>query len=359
MAQFPNTSSASGKWSLRQQHRSTLGYNWASLLPATAEILVVGGGGGGGFDMGGGGGGGAVSAGTMLVQPGSYTLTIGAGGLGNGSGINGNPALHVFTNGSVNGSDTSVVTPLAARVVSKGGGYGGSSYWDHTLAGTPSSGANGGGASGYSNGTAAGGRVGGLSNQHTLGMLDGLLTVTSRANGYVGGYGGPQYYSGGGGGAGENGVNSPNTPHGGIGQLSAITGVSYYWGGGGGGAAYSAGPGGNGGNGGGGGGAVGSTTGGAGINSGSAGGGGSNNAQTNTPGGNGGTNTGGGGGGGAHYSTGSKGGNGGSGIIVIAYPATSAAISSIDAGLTWSVSTVTRSGYRVYLFTSGTGTIVF
>ena len=359
MAQFPNTSGASGKWSLRQQYRSILGYNWASLPPATVEILVVGGGGGGGFDLGGGGGGGAVSAGTMPVQPGSYTLTIGAGGLGNGSGINGNPAVHVFTNGSVNGSDTSTISPSYEGIISKGGGYGGSSYWDHTLTGTPSAGANGGGASGYSNGTAAGGRLGGASNQHTSGMLDGLLTVTSRANGYIGGHGGPQYYSGGGGGAGENGVNSPNTPHGGIGQLSAITGVSYYWGGGGGGAAYSAGPGGNGGNGGGGGGAVGSTTGGAGINSGAAGGGGSNNAQTNTPGGNGGTNTGGGGGGGSHYSTGSKGGNGGSGIIVIAYPATSAAISSIAAGLTWSVSTVTRSGYRVYLFTSGTGTIIF
>jgi hypothetical protein len=44
---------------------------------------------------------------------------------------------------------------------------------------------------------------------------------------------------------------------------------------------------------------------------------------------------------------------------VIAYPATSAAISSISAGLTWSVSTVSRSGFRVYLFTSGTGTIIF
>jgi hypothetical protein len=44
---------------------------------------------------------------------------------------------------------------------------------------------------------------------------------------------------------------------------------------------------------------------------------------------------------------------------VIAYPTTSAAITTISAGLTWSVSTVTRSGFRVYLFTSGTGTITF
>lgn len=359
MAQFPNASNASGKWSLRQQYRSILGYNWGTFLPSTVEILVVGGGGGGGFDMGGGGGGGAVSAGTMLVQPGSYTLTVGAGGLGNGSGINGNPATHQFTSGSVNGSDSSVTTPSFESIISKGGGFGGSSYWDYTPGAAGNAGANGGGASGYSNGTGPGGRLGGASNQNSLGLLDGLLTVTSGGFGYVGGYGGGQYYPAGGAGAGADGTNSPNTPHGGIGLLNAITGVSYYWGGGGGGSSYSSGPGGNGGNGGGGGGAVGSTTGGAGINAGSAGGGGVNNAQTNTPGGNGGINTGGGGGGGSHYSTGSKGGNGGSGIIVIAYPTTSPTISSISAGLTWSVSTSTRSGYRVYLFTSGTGTITF
>ena len=359
MAQFPSRLGASGKWSLRQQYRSILGYNWGLLAHPTVEILVVGGGGGGGYDMGGGGGGGAVSAGTMLVQPGSYTLTIGAGGLGNGSGINGNSAFHQFTAVSVNGSDSSVTTPSFVAIISKGGGFGGSSYWNYTPGAAGNAGANGGGASGYSNGDGPGGRLGGSSVQHITGMLDGLLTVTSIANGYRGGHGGPQYYPGGGAGAGDNGTNSPNTPHGGIGQLSAITGVSYYWGGGGGGSSYSSGPGGNGGNGGGGGGAVGSTTGGAGLNAGSAGGGGVNNSQTNTPGGNGGTNTGGGGGGGSHYTTGSKGGNGGSGIIVIAYPATSAPITTIGAGLTYSVSTVTRSGYRVYLFTAGTGTIVF
>ena len=359
MAQFPSPSGASGKWSLRQQYRSVLGYNWSTLPPATVEILVVGAGGGGGFDMGGGGGGGAVSGGTMLVQPGSYSLTIGAGGLGNGSGINGNPAFHQFTIGSQNGADTFITTPSSTSVRSKGGGFGGSSYWDYTPGAAGSAGANGGGASGYSNGQAPGGRLGGSTTQVSLGFLDGLLTVSSGVNGHIGGHGGPQYYSGGGGGAGANGTNSPNVPHGGIGQLNAITGVSHHWGGGGGGAAYSAGPGGNGGNGGGGGGAIGTTSGGAGINNGSPGGGGANNTQANTPGGNGGANTGGGGGGGAHYTTGSKGGNGGSGIIVIAYPITSAAITTIGAGLTWSVSTTSRSGFRVYLFTAGTGAIIF
>lgn len=359
MAQFPNKSSASGKWSLRQQSRLVNGSNWKNQATNSVLILVVGGGGGGGFDMGGGGGGGGVSSGLMNIQPGSYSLTIGAGGLGNGSGINGNPATHQFTSGSQNGSDSFVVTPYSSLILSKGGGFGGSSYWDYTPGAAGGSGANGGGASGYSNGTAAGGRLGGSPTQPYFGVLDALSFAFSGSTGHPGGYAGPQYYPGGGAGAGGPGTNSPNIPNGGSGILDSITGVNYYWGGGGGGSAYSVSPGGNGGIGGGGGGAVGTTTGGAGLNNGSAGGGGVPNAQTNTPGGNGGANTGGGGGGGSHYTTGSKGGNGGSGVIIIAYLSSDPAISNISAGLTYSVSTVSRPDYRVYTFTAGTGTITF
>jgi hypothetical protein len=43
--------------------------------------------------------------------------------------------------------------------------------------------------------------------------------------------------------------------------------------------------------------------------------------------------------------------------VVIAYPSTDAALSSIGVGLTYTVSTSSRSGYRVYTFTAGTGTI--
>jgi hypothetical protein len=32
-------------------------------------------------------------------------------------------------------------------------------------------------------------------------------------------------------------------------------------------------------------------------------------------------------------------------------------LSSIGGGLTWSVSTVSRAGFRVYTFTGGTGTV--
>jgi hypothetical protein len=43
--------------------------------------------------------------------------------------------------------------------------------------------------------------------------------------------------------------------------------------------------------------------------------------------------------------------------VIIAYPSSSPALTSIGGGLTWSVSTASRSGWRVYTFTGGTGTV--
>jgi hypothetical protein len=51
------------------------------------------------------------------------------------------------------------------------------------------------------------------------------------------------------------------------------------------------------------------------------------------------------------------GGNGGTGVVVIAYPNTYPAPTSISGGLTYNEPT--RSGYRVYRFTAGTGTITW
>jgi hypothetical protein len=59
-------------------------------------------------------------------------------------------------------------------------------------------------------------------------------------------------------------------------------------------------------------------------------------------------NTGGGGGAGAA---------GGSGIVIIAYPNTFPAPTSISGGLTYTEPS--RAGYRVYQFTAGTGTVTF
>jgi hypothetical protein len=47
---------------------------------------------------------------------------------------------------------------------------------------------------------------------------------------------------------------------------------------------------------------------------------------------------------------------GGSGIVIIAY-SSSLRDMTVGAGLTFSLSTVSRSGFKVYTFTGGTGTV--
>jgi hypothetical protein len=47
----------------------------------------------------------------------------------------------------------------------------------------------------------------------------------------------------------------------------------------------------------------------------------------------------------------------GSGVVIIAYSAAFAPITTIPGSLTHTVSTVSRPGYRVYTFTAGTGSI--
>jgi hypothetical protein len=46
-------------------------------------------------------------------------------------------------------------------------------------------------------------------------------------------------------------------------------------------------------------------------------------------------------------------------VVVIAYSDEHPAITSIGGGLTWSVSTTSRTGFRVYTFTAGTGTVTW
>ena len=282
------------------------------------EYLVVGGGGGAGSDMGGGGG----AGGFQSTQTGSlglnnsnvyfnnsnpstasfdfgveYVIEVGAGGAGSAAG-------NVVPRGD-NGGESYISassTNYPFRVVSAGGGAGGSDYGTGNNANfNPADGASGGGATGY-NTTAQG--------------IDG--------QGFQGGGYAGSYYPGSGGGAGGPGRTAPGD--GGIGRRWDILDQEYWWCGGGAGAGYSA-RAGNGGKGGGGGGAPRVSGGGNGDTSGLAWNNGANasngslNSQTNVPGGNGGANTGGGGGGGSHYSSNNKGGNGGSGMVVIQMPA--------------------------------------
>ena len=70
-----------------------------------------------------------------------------------------------------------------------------------------------------------------------------------------------------------------------------------------------------------------------------------------------GPNTGSGGGAICNSDAGYKGGNGGSGIVIVAFPTSKAPIVNIGAGLTYTIDTSSRTGYRVYKFTAGTGNI--
>ena len=250
-------------------------------------------GGGGGGNNAAGGGG----AGGLLT--GSTTLvsgsTITVGSFGAG--------------GSLSGSQGS---PSSLDAISTtGGGAGG---------GPAESGGNGGSGGGAGYGTLSGGTE--TSGQ---GFAGGSTTNT-----------GPPYYSGaGGGGAGAAGQSINATFDGGAGGTglqSSITGTATYYAGGGAGANKEN---------------TGSTV------PGGLGGGG--NSPTFSAPGAGGTNLGGGGGARCNSAPGSTGANGGSGVVIIAYPNTYPVLSSIDPGLTYD--TPTRTGYRVYRFTAGTGTI--
>ena len=274
----------------------------------SVEVMVVGGGGGGGMDMGGGGGGGGVLYDPVYkVTPGEgITVTVGAGGFGAPAGNGGyrtdgagpQPSSHQFTIPATNGSDS-----VFGNLIAKGGGKGGSSYFQYTPdSGIGATGASGGGNSGYTAGS-------------TTTAPQGIV-----GQGFKGGNaGGGSYYSGGGGGAGAPGADGPSTPHGGAGII--IPRMSpFYYGGGGGGSSYSGLIGGNGGLGGGGGGAAGNNGNTVGLGDTNGRNAGSNGGLGNQqPGGNAGANTGGGGGGGSHYNANNKGGEGGSGIVIIRY----------------------------------------
>lgn len=270
------------------------------------EYLVVAGGGGGAGRHAGGGGAGGMRFGTFSITQKSHTITVGSGGLG--AANNEGSAIAYSGQNSIFSSITSI-----------GGGRGG----DNATA--PASGGSGGGGNGGANNTGASG--------------------TSQ-QGNAGGNGGGSYAGGGGGGAGSagNSNNGSSAGAGGNGLANSITGTSIVYAGGGGGGGWTGNAFGAGGSGGGGAGS--------GTN-------GTDNSSTQGVKGRNGTDGlgGGGGGGGIETNANAGGGNGGSGVVIIAYPNTYPAITTIPNTLTYDQPT--RSGYRVYRFTAGTGTIIF
>jgi hypothetical protein len=275
----------------------------------TADFLVIAGGGGGGRDRGGGGGaggyrnsystetsgGGGSSESSLTLSGGTvYTITIGAGGVGDSgpAKLQGTPG----GNSSISGSDITDIT-------STGGGGGGSETAGQR---DGASGGSGGGGQGDS----AGSGGSGTANQ-----------------GYSGGNGGAPAGAGAGGGGGAGGTGGVggggSAGSGGSGVASTITGSSVTRGGGGGGGAPSGAPGGS-------------------------GGGGNGGSEPSGPDPTNGTaNTGGGAGGGHGYNSVTA--DGGSGVVILRvptsnYPATTSGSPTVTTDGTDTILTYTGSG---------------
>jgi hypothetical protein len=290
---------------------------------------------------------------TSLVGNTNYTFTLTA------TNANGTSQASVASSTI---TPTTATTQLEYLVIAGGGGGGGAA----------NNGAGGGGAGGYRNSV-----VGETSGRNST--TEAKLNVSRNSSYTVTvGAGGAGAGGASAGGKGSNSVLSSITSQGGGGGAAQQGAVGQSGGSGGGGAAFEAGGAGTANQGFDGGGATGQ---GAGSGGGGAGGngvtfgnggaalsssitgtsvaraGGGSSVGTTTGGGGGGRtpgtgNTGGGGGGGTG---GSAGASGGSGVVIIRYPNTFVDLQTIGAGLSYSFSNT--GGNKIYIFTSGTGSI--
>ena len=259
------------------------------------EYVIYGGGAGGGGHAGGGGGGaGGVMSGTIPnLQPGTYTVTVGAGGPG---GPTSQPAT------GTDGENSSIAFPTGkgGTIIAYGGGGGGDASNGEnggSGGGGPGTGPDKDGGYGFNPTTPAPNLNPALAPLHPYPITQGGNGAKRQAA--------PDNVGGGGGGTGggsdpTNSITAVNA-NGGPGTTFTITGASVTKGGGGGAGAHA--PGESGGEGGSGGGADGSPQG--------------PNSQAPSASAN--TASGGGGGGGTQGSNPSSGGDGGSGIIYVAY----------------------------------------
>jgi hypothetical protein len=278
-------------------------------LVGVEYLVVAGGGGGGGITVGGGGGAGGMLTGVSnnsAASSISISLSVGQGGIG------------VRQNGTdaTNGSNSTLSFTGGSSFTATGGGAGGNYAGGNQPGASRPTGANGGSGGGGGDSNRAGGT--GASGQGNSGGRSANTT----------------WAGGGGGGAGSAGTQPSNNSkggNGGDGLQSSITGTATYYAGGGGGCSDNAG-------------------GDAGLGGGGLGGG-NNPSRTPTAGA---ANTGGGGGAARDYPSGGQAENGGSGVVIIAYPSAYPA-PTIPGTLTYDQPT--RSGYKVYRFTAGSGTI--
>jgi len=278
----------------------------ATLSLFSIEYLVVGGGGGAGGNFGlwgGGGGAGGYRTGTITSHSllTATNVTVGNGGQGGLDHIEWNEDYGIDAQQltyATNGSNSSL-----GNIVSLGGGAGANGYVRFGL--YPLNNASSGGSGGGGGGTSYSGYVSGGG-------------AGTSGQGFAGSNGSYFNEVGGGGGAGgAGGAGGDNAAIGGPGVSNSITGVSVVY---------------------------------------AAGGSDTANAlasaqNENT--GNGGTTRGGEVRGADPVKRGKK------GVVILAYPSSNPAINSIGAGLTYTVSTTSRTGYRVYIFTNGSGNIQF
>lgn len=284
------------------------------------EVLLVAGG-GGGVDgrTGGGGAGGLLYYGTESPKAPSggqvffnrntnYSLTIGAGG--------------ATSAGASKGSNSAIIG-LGVYILAEGGGGGGSGS-SFSSGFTGGDGGSGGGAGGNTQGN-------GVTIPGGLGIYPGSTYLSDIRQGYDGGTASSLSGSpgGGGGGASANGSNASSQPGaGGNGLQYSVTGSATYYGGGGGGGSFNVS-----------------------FASGGLGGGGTGGNQSTAP--TAGTANTGGGGGGRGIAPAAS---GGSGVIILVYDDNLPAL-TVGAGLSYTLDTTSRIGYKIYRFTAGTGTI--
>jgi hypothetical protein len=285
--------------------------------PTSVELLVVAGGGVGASGHGGGGGAGGfrTSSNHSITAGSPITTTVGAGGTG------ANYGAAAGTNGS---------NSVFGSVTSTGGGRGGGQNSPNVLANSSERNGTSGGSGGGGGNTTVGAGSGGSGNAGGYTPVEGYSGANSNFSSATWGAAG----GGGAGGSGSGQGSSNSGGNGGAGATSSITGTSTFYASGGGG--------------------------GGGDNNGSSGGTASSGGGTNGREGggfltaSGSVNTGGGSGGSRDGSTG----NGGSGIVVIAYDS-SKKDPTISVGLSYTKDTTSRSGYKIFKFTSGTGTVTF
>lgn len=274
------------------------------------NLLIVAGGGGGGRDFGtGGGAGGVLSYTNLTINPGTYTITVGAGGPG---------ALNTMGS-AVYGGDSSAFGYTASA-----GGPGGI----YRNAPSNNGGSGGGGASKLTGGTPNPNPGGsGTSGQGNDGGA-GFWFVPRRSY--------ERYCGGGGGGVSGTGTDGSNVPtntgtggNGGLGADTTLTGstINYAAGGAGSGTDSVGAPGGSS----------------AGIA----------NRTNSVNGGDAAANSGSGGGGAGFGGSSMRGGNGGSGMVIIKYPISFPAPTAISGAVDHSTAT-----HRIYRFT-GTGSITW